>query len=78
MSSRGSPPDDRWDSGDRGCGELLLELKMRVERLRPGQVFELIARDPGAPADLPAWCRLTGHALVEHEHPVYRIRRKES
>ncbi|HSE92474.1 MAG TPA: hypothetical protein VLF19_04140 [Methylomirabilota bacterium] len=41
-------------------------------------MLELVARDPGAPADLPAWCRLTGHALVEQRPPVYRIRRKES
>ncbi len=61
-----------------GCGELLLELRTRMGGLRPGQVFELIAHDPGAPADIPAWCRLTGHTLVAQEHPVYRIRRKES
>ena len=67
-----------WDAGDTGCGELLLELRARVAGLRPGQVFELIAHDLGAPADIPAWCRLTGHTLVSQEHPVYRIRRKES
>ena len=22
---------------------------------------------PGAPADLPAWCRMTGHALLLHD-----------
>jgi len=67
-----------WDAGDMGCGELLLELRARVAGLRPGQVFELIAHDLGAPADIPAWCRLTGHTLVSQKHPVYRIRRKES
>jgi tRNA 2-thiouridine synthesizing protein A len=70
--------DDRWDAGDMGCGELVLELRARLAGLRPGQLFELIARDPGAPADIPAWCRMTGHTLVSQEHPVYRIRRKES
>ena len=70
--------DQVWDAGDRGCGELVLELKMRIERLRPGQLFELRARDPGAPADIPAWCRMTGHALVDAHPPIYRIRRKES
>jgi tRNA 2-thiouridine synthesizing protein A len=51
---------------------------MRLERMEPGQVLELTARDPGTPADLPAWCRLTGHTLVEARHPAYYIRRKES
>ena len=47
-----------------GCGELVLELRDRIARLEPGQVLKVIARDPGAPADMPAWCGLTGHALV--------------
>ncbi len=70
--------DERWDAGDMGCGELVLELRSRLGRLRPGQVLRVTALDPGAPADLPAWCRMTGHMLVEQEHPVYLIRRKES
>ena len=70
-------PDEAWDAGETGCGELVLELRTRLERMRPGQVLELIAHDAGAPADIPAWCRLTGHALVRERHPVYHIRRKE-
>jgi tRNA 2-thiouridine synthesizing protein A len=41
-----------------------------------GQVLRLIARDPGAPADIPAWCRMTGHTLLREEHPVYYIKRE--
>lgn len=67
-----------WDAGDMGCGDLVLELRFRLERLRPGEVLKIVARDPGAPADLPAWCRLTGHALAASDPPVYFIRRRES
>ena len=67
-----------WDAGDLGCGELVLELRFRMQDLSPGQVLRLVTLDPGAPADLPAWCRLTGHTLLSSEHPVYLIRRKES
>jgi len=69
--------DVTWDAGDMGCGDLVLELRQRMEALRPGQVLALVARDPGAPADIPAWCRMTGHALVAEQHPTYLIRRKE-
>jgi tRNA 2-thiouridine synthesizing protein A len=69
--------DDTWDAGDLGCGELVLELKMRLDRMEPGRLMKLVALDPGAPADLPAWCRMTGHTLVSSAHPVYVIRRKE-
>jgi tRNA 2-thiouridine synthesizing protein A len=70
--------DAEWDAGDTGCGDLVLELRRRVTELDPGAVFKLVARDPGAPADLPAWCRMTGHTLVSAAHPVYLIRRKET
>ena len=67
-----------WNAGELGCGELVLELRLRLEAMAPGQVLKLTALDPGAPADLPAWCRMTGHTLVNRQHPVYLIRRKEN
>ena len=60
-----------------GCGELVLELRFRLQPLRPGTVLELTATDPGAPEDLPAWCRMTGNELVAVRHPKYWIRRKD-
>jgi tRNA 2-thiouridine synthesizing protein A len=70
--------DAAWDAGDLGCGDLVLQLRFRMDALPPGAVLRLVALDPGARADVPAWCRLTGHALMTAEHPVYLIRRKES
>lgn len=67
-----------WDAGELGCGELVLELRVRLTAMLPGQRLRLISRDPGAPADIPAWCRMTGHTLVVQEHPVYLIKRKEN
>jgi tRNA 2-thiouridine synthesizing protein A len=62
-----------WDAGDLACGPMLLALRGRLERLAPGQVFRLITRDEGAPADVPAWCRLTGHVLLDASHPIYHL-----
>jgi len=67
---------DRWDAGEMGCGELVIQLRRRLGVLAPGSLFELVARDPGAPEDLPAWCRLTRHGLVASEHPHYLIKRR--
>jgi len=66
----------RWDAGDAGCGQLVVELRRRLRRVEPGQRLELIARDAGAVVDLPAWCRMTGHLLESANHPIYIIRRK--
>lgn len=65
-----------WDAGDTGCGELLLELRFRMGALRAGERLRLVARDPGAIEDLPAWCRLTGHKLIHADHPQYFIERR--
>jgi tRNA 2-thiouridine synthesizing protein A len=71
------PTEDAWDAGGMGCGDLVLELRIRLGRLAPGGILNLTAQDPGAPEDIPAWCRLTGHSLLEAKHPEYKIRRRE-
>jgi len=65
-----------WDAGAMGCGELLLELRFRLQPLQAGQRLSLVARDPGAVEDMPAWCRLTGHKLIQADHPHYLIERR--
>lgn len=65
-----------WDAGETGCGQLVTELHRRLEGMRPGDRLEIIAHDMGAPTDLPAWCRMTGHTLIAAEHPVYVIERR--
>jgi tRNA 2-thiouridine synthesizing protein A len=58
--------DLEWNAGELGCGELVLELSQRM-RLAPGKVFKVIALDAGAPADIPAWCRMTNNTLLAHD-----------
>ena len=48
-----------FDAGDMGCGDLVLELRSRLSAIPPGAVLVVRAVDPGAPGDLPAWCRVT-------------------
>ena len=67
---------EAWDAGDMSCGELVLELRLRMKQLQAGQLLALTARDPGAPQDIPAWCRLTRHTLVAATHPRYWIQRR--
>jgi tRNA 2-thiouridine synthesizing protein A len=77
LSVNGSAVAAFWDAGDMGCGDLVLQLRFRLQSLQPGEIMKLFARDPGAREDLPAWCRLTGHKLLRAEHPAYWIKRKE-
>ena len=62
-----------FDGGDTGCGELLLDLFLFMKKQAPGSVTVVRALDPGAPLEMPAWCRLTGHKLTKANHPFYTI-----
>ena len=76
MYDNASQHDAEWDAGDMGCGDLVLELRIRLQSLEPGQILRILANDGGAREDLPAWCRMTGNTLVYSDHPVYLIKRK--
>lgn len=52
------------DGGNKACGELLMELVAPMRELAPGDVVRLIATDPAAPVDIPAWCHLTRHGYL--------------
>lgn len=43
------------------CVALLLRLRAQIAEAGPGTVVHVIATDPAAPLDLPAWCHMTGH-----------------
>ena len=68
----------QWDAGETGCGQLIVGLRRQLEPLDIGASLEIIARDAGAPVDLPAWCRMTGYTLVFAAHPVYVIQKNGS
>jgi tRNA 2-thiouridine synthesizing protein A len=66
-----------YDAGDQGCaGGPLEEIARMLRRLQSGQTLEVRATDPGVAVDLPAWCRMTGHTLVDQRADRYLIRRK--
>jgi tRNA 2-thiouridine synthesizing protein A len=60
-----------WNAGDAGCGSLIVGLKRQLEQMKMGELLRVTAHSAGAPADIPAWCRMTGHSLVESNHPDY-------
>lgn len=49
-----------------GCGDLVLDLRKKL-RAMPGKVLKVIATDPGAPSDIPAWCGMTKDKLIHQD-----------
>lgn len=64
-----------FDGGTTGCGELLLDLMLFMKSQPEGATVKVRALDPGAPLEVPAWCRLTKHILHSSEHPIYLIQK---
>jgi len=75
-AERSIVPEAEWDAGEMACGDLVLELRLRLRQVVPGGILLVTAHDVGAPEDLPAWCRLTRNPLAWARHPVYCIRRR--
>jgi tRNA 2-thiouridine synthesizing protein A len=53
------------DLGEQGCGQLLMEIFVAMRTLASGQTLLVTAYDPAAALDIAAWCRMTGHRLLQ-------------
>jgi TusA-related sulfurtransferase len=46
------------------CPVPVVKLKLALEKLKPGEIVEIIADDPGFPEDVTAWCKETHNRLL--------------
>lgn len=52
------------------CPIPIVKTAKAIQKLKPGQVLEVVADDEGIKKDLPAWCKSSGHeflGLVEED-----------
>ena len=70
--------DEVYDSVDQGCGDFIMDMRQVMKGLVPGAVLLIASRDAGAPVEIPAWCRLTGHRLMEAAPPFYLVRKRDT
>ena len=47
------------------CPMPVIRVQDQVRNLAPGTVVEAVCTDPGALNDIPAWCRINGHHVLE-------------
>ena len=69
------------DSRGTLCPQPIIDVARRISDVPVGSVIALLSDDPAAAADVPAWCRMRGHAYLG-ERPTdgataYLIRRSE-
>ena len=73
-------PDLVVDCRGMRCPLPVIELARRISEVPVGAVVAVVADDPAAAADVPAWCRLRGHSYLGLGDPVdgaaaYLVRR---
>ncbi|MGW3498712.1 sulfurtransferase TusA family protein [Streptomyces sp. NPDC001020] len=81
-AARAVPPaeaDITVDGTGLLCVTLLLKLRAAVDGADAGTIVHVIATDPAAPLDLPAWCHMTGHHYLGpvggvSDRTVYAVR----
>lgn len=47
------------------CPMPVIRVQDEVARMQPGEELEAVCTDPGAMNDIPAWCRINGHEVLE-------------
>jgi tRNA 2-thiouridine synthesizing protein A len=47
------------------CPMPVIRVQNRVQELQPDDVLEVVCTDPGAANDVPAWCRINGHRVLD-------------
>ncbi len=47
------------------CPMPVIRTQNKVEELEPGDTLEVLATDPGVLNDIPAWCRINGHKVLD-------------
>lgn len=58
-------PDQTLDTSGLNCPLPILKAKKALSGMAKGTTLEVIATDPGAGQDFEAFCRATGHTLIE-------------
>jgi tRNA 2-thiouridine synthesizing protein A len=55
------------------CPLPVIRTQNKIKAMRTGEQLEVICTDPGVMQDIPAWCRIHGHTVLEtrsgdHDH----------
>ena len=56
------------------CPLPVIRTQDRAADLADGDILEVVASDPGALHDIPAWCRVHGHELLASQETSGEIR----
>ncbi len=47
------------------CPMPVIRTQDKIKQMQPEQLLEVQCTDPGVMQDIPAWCRISGHQVLE-------------
>ena len=47
------------------CPMPVIRVQQKVAELAPGDILQVRCTDPGTRSDIPAWCRINGHRVLD-------------
>lgn len=55
------------------CPLPVIRTQDAIAKLQPGELLTVTSTDPGAKADIPVWCRINGHEVLEIKEEDFEI-----
>jgi tRNA 2-thiouridine synthesizing protein A len=49
------------------CPMPVIRTQNAIRKLQPGDILTVVSTDPGVLHDIPAWCRINGHKVLEQK-----------
>jgi NADPH-dependent 2,4-dienoyl-CoA reductase/sulfur reductase-like enzyme/peroxiredoxin family protein/TusA-related sulfurtransferase/rhodanese-related sulfurtransferase len=65
VASTGNVTTVQLDACGLSCPGPIVEVYKHMNELKEGDILEVLASDPGFPNDIAAWCKKTGHTLLQ-------------
>jgi tRNA 2-thiouridine synthesizing protein A len=62
---------DTLDARRLLCPLPVIRTQDKVKQLKAGDQLEVICTDPGVMQDIPTWCRINGHTVLETKYGNY-------
>lgn len=67
------PQQFKLDAQRLLCPIPVIRTQDRIKTLAKGDILEVLCTDPGTLQDIPAWCRINGHRIIntqEHDRVI--------
>lgn len=60
-----TPSTETLDARNLLCPLPVIKTQKKIKTMRTGETLLVIASDPGVKHDIPAWCRIHDHQVLE-------------